>query len=57
MIVSGLERLCTMLDRIPAWEDGHFYPQGFWGCRWGWPVRRSVELDEQWGTGRWRNQT
>lgn len=23
------------LDRVPAWEDGTFYPCGHWGCRWG----------------------
>lgn len=27
--------LDEMLDRIPAWQDGHLYLQGQWGCQLG----------------------
>ena len=47
MLVVGLERACTLLDRVPV--------IGWWlGC--GGPFRlatRSHDLDEHWGTGVW----
>jgi hypothetical protein len=42
-IVIGLERACSLLDRMP----------GQWGCRIGLS-QWSADLDERWETGEWK---
>lgn len=51
LLVAGLERLCTLLDRIPTREQGRWFIGG-WGCRIGL-ARWSDRLDQRWHTGHW----
>lgn len=35
LVSTPLYWLCWVLDRVPSYEDGHFYRQADWGCRLG----------------------
>jgi hypothetical protein len=52
-IVVGLERACTLLDRVPHWNrtDRAWYPSCL-GCVLGLAAL-SDRLDEHWGTRVW----
>ncbi len=52
LIVAGLERLCTLLDAIPAYEGGRWYRYVDWGCRLG-IAAWSGRLEDRWETGAW----
>jgi hypothetical protein len=57
-IVRGLEKACTIVDRLPGvWieEDGWYWTwNAQYGCGKMRLAERSFNLDDKWGTGVWK---
>ena len=57
LIVAGLERLCALLDDLPAYckfdNKRRWTGHGCWGCLLGL-AKRSADLEERWHTGVWK---